>query len=248
MNECTRQAPTGKLPAPSPIRYEWVRVRTLRSTWALVVLALGLLFASALVWAGHHDMTEAQRYVQAFGLAATVASILVAAIGVSAFGGEYQHGTIGATLLTARTRIRVLAAKAVVVGGLGALTGLGMVAVVLCGLVAGGSSVPGWNAEMVSVAGAVVLYVTLSGLVGLAVAGLTRHAMAALAIVIVWPTVVERLIVLVFEVKVGYLPFFGTSALFGSGDAGQWTQVIPLIALTTVLLVANAISLSRRDA
>jgi ABC-type transport system involved in multi-copper enzyme maturation permease subunit len=100
----------------SALRYEWVRIRTVRSTWVLSVLALvlngAIAFALAETLSGEVVTVEDYRTVLTGGLAFT--ALFMALVGVFGYGHEYRHGTIRVTLTAVPQRGRVFLAKAVV--------------------------------------------------------------------------------------------------------------------------------------
>lgn len=119
----------------SALKYEWTRLTTLRSTWWIsggsVLVGVGFTFFVAMViqlntpveLVGRPDedysrfildaaMTQFSNVDPSFYLLAYV----VAIIGVLAWGHEYRHGMIRATLTAVPSRTAVFAAKLVVVG------------------------------------------------------------------------------------------------------------------------------------
>src|SRR5690349_8238160 len=94
--------------------YEWVRIRTIRSTWWLTGLALvlGVGITTLLSWGFHHDATtsginaddlDGLGAVLVTQLAATghiqsLVSFILAILGIFAWGHEYRHGMIRASL------------------------------------------------------------------------------------------------------------------------------------------------------
>jgi hypothetical protein len=231
--------------ARSALRFEWIRVSTLRSSWVLIAVALGLQFLCSLIYGTHRDMSGISRYTASFALVVRLAAVMVSAIGVLAF--EHQQRTIIAMLLTIPSRGRILLAKSLVTGGLGVLTGVGLVVANELGLVAGGGPLVLGSAAMKADAG-VVLYVALAGLVGLAVSGLTRQAVLSLALLIVWPILLEEALLEVMRINPDWFPYVGTAEWFTKPAAAEWFTTLPLIALAAVLLAASAITLTRRDA
>lgn len=119
------------IPAPTTgraIHAEWIKIRTLRSTW---LTALGAVIA-ALTFAliGYHStahnwprMTPGERAsydpVRA-GLAGPIdlAVLALGTLGVLTAGAEYGTGTIRTTFTATPRRVHVVTAKALLVGGL----------------------------------------------------------------------------------------------------------------------------------
>lgn len=118
------------------VAYEWIRARSLRSTWLLLLAAGVLQFASGLYWGLKRDLGDLDAFTSSFGLVARLGALLVAAVGVAAFGLDFQHGTLATTRLVLRSPVRIVAARAVVTGGLGLLGGVLMVVLAAAGVLA----------------------------------------------------------------------------------------------------------------
>ncbi|MFD0491254.1 ABC transporter permease [Saccharopolyspora spinosporotrichia] len=191
-------------------------------------------------------VSGADQFSSGLRLTTMIAAVLVSAIGVNVFGAEYRYRTIATTVLTVQSRARVVLAKVAVVAGFGASASLLAVLVDYLGVLLSGATTDDPVGMAVAGLGA-VLYVTLSGLVGLALAGLARHAVAALAVVLLWPTVLEPLLVSGLEISPKVLPFLATGALAEVVPEPQWYLALPLAGLATILLVAAGTALSRRD-
>src|SRR6185436_3453669 len=102
------------------LRYEWTRIRTIRSTWWLTgsALAIALLISVLLGWVGHHDFSRNGASAEdvdglgpflvtqfaASGQIPSLVGFLVAMIGIFAWGHEYRHGMIRASLTALNSR------------------------------------------------------------------------------------------------------------------------------------------------
>ncbi len=109
------------------LRYEWTRLRTIRSTWWLTGSAIGVAVAVSVLlsWAAHHDFSQhppTAADVDGFGaylvtqFSATgqlpsLVGFLVAMIGIFAWGHEYRHGMIRASLTALNSRSGFWVAK-----------------------------------------------------------------------------------------------------------------------------------------
>lgn len=228
------------------LRYEFVRIRSLRSTWLLLVIGPVLQFLIALNWAAHHDMTPAHRFTSSFiGVLLVLVVLPCVAIAVGAFGQEYRFRTITTTTLTLRTPGRILGAKAVVVGLLGAVSGLAVVAVTLLAeeLVGGVPTDAGVIGQ--ALVGS-VLFAMLSCLVGLGVAEVSRNGTIALVTMIGFPAIIETVLELA-KAPSWLLPFRDTALALTTSDPDRWILVLPLLAVTVALLGASWVGLRRRD-
>jgi ABC-type transport system involved in multi-copper enzyme maturation permease subunit len=262
------------------LRYEWARITTLRSTWWILGLSVlvptglaGLLAATLNLddFSGYEDVVTAvvltQGAVVGFPL---LLAYLTGLIGVFAFGHEYRHGMIRATLTAVPRRGAVLAAKvfvtavAVALGSLvSALTALLIGSVLSGGLVdvdAGGT----WR-----VIGGMVAYCTLFALTGLALAAIFRNQVAALVTVLLAPSVLEQVVGAVLtipealnsvEFLTRYLPFdagsqlykpanvFNVGDFFGPKPLEPLTGGLVMLIFTTVLLAVAFVLFAERDA
>ncbi|WP_328453885.1 hypothetical protein [Amycolatopsis sp. NBC_00438] len=221
------------------LAYEWIRARSLRSTWLLLLAAGVLQFASGLYWGLKRDLGDLDAFTSSFGLVARLGALLVAAVGVAAFGLDHQHGTLATTRLVLRSPARIVAARAVVTGGLGLLGGVLMVVLAAAGVLAGGGALPADAGAAGRAIAAVLLLTVLSGLAGVALGGLLRHTAAAIGVFAVWTLVAETALGALVKVPVTALPFSGTALLRMPGPA-------VFAALTALALVTTGFTLARR--
>jgi ABC-2 type transport system permease protein len=188
------------------LRYEWARLRTLRSTWWLLFFALllnGLIAFAIARSTGSGDPLDTEIVTALLTGGAGVAplafpAVLMGVVGIFAFGHEYRHGLIRTTLSVIPRRGAVLAAK-VVVTALWAALVAGLALAVAYGV--------GWFelrdrwTPSLLVAGqservllGFVALVVLTALLGLGLAGLFRNVPAALVALLVTPLVLEPVI------------------------------------------------------
>jgi ABC-2 type transport system permease protein len=118
---------------PHALHAEWTKARTLAGTWWLLAAVAALtITVSAATAAAYHCPPGATGPHGACGQAQTGADlvkisltgtylgqVVLALLGVTVIGGEYGTGMIRLTLTAAPARLTMLAAKAVVVTGLG---------------------------------------------------------------------------------------------------------------------------------
>jgi ABC-2 type transport system permease protein len=169
---------------------EWLKLRTLRSTWILlfvaVVAVVGLGYVGAVSRAGSWpNLSMAGRaaynpFRDAFdrdewGIAALCAGLL----GALTLGGEYASGQIRATFTSVPARGRVIGAKAIVVGTVTATAGLlsalavfGATQSVMAARHAGISL--GYPGSLRAIAASTLL-LPVCGLTGLCLGALIRH-------------------------------------------------------------------------
>jgi ABC-2 type transport system permease protein len=202
--------PAGRYGLRDAIAMEWLKLRSLRSTWWTLAIALaGMIGLAILVlyyYPGHWaQLSRADR--RSFdptnsgftGLA--LAQLAVAALGVLAVTGEYSSGMIRSTLTAVPRRGLVLAAKAAVVGAVALVAGeIGAFAAFLAGQSVLVSPAPHAALGQPGVLRAVLLagaYVALIALIGLGIGTIVRRTAAALAVIVglifVLPPVVAAL-------------------------------------------------------
>lgn len=223
------------------LRYEWVRLRTLRSTWWLLGLAVALhalvAFAVASAAADSTELQGAELTTLVMTGGARFAPIplqvvLVALVSVFALGHEYRHGTIRASLTAIPRRSAFLAAKVLVCCGWAVIIAVGLLAV---GYVAAAlrlgwrwSDVPLFSGDTGRVLLGFVVFTVVWTVIGLAVAGLFRNLPAGITVLLVVPLIVEPVITAVLylvdaldplEGLIRFLPFgAGQQLLSLAGD------------------------------
>ncbi|MGH3411151.1 MAG: hypothetical protein ACRDRJ_52925, partial [Streptosporangiaceae bacterium] len=124
--------PDGRSGLVQAVRMEWVKARTLRSTWWIAALTLAGTIGLAIVvlryypshWS-HLSRADRARFDPVndgfTGLA--LAQLLMAAFGVLAITSEYSGGMISSTLAAMPRRPVMLAAKAAVIGAIALVVG-----------------------------------------------------------------------------------------------------------------------------
>lgn len=226
------------------VRYEFVRLRSLRSTWVLFATGPVIQFLFAFSWATHRDMPLQTRFDNAFlGLFLVLAVLPAVAVGVAAFGHEYRYRTIVTTTLTLRTPARVLGAKAVMVALFGAISGIALVAATLLAEAVAGAPFTDGAAIAQALIGAIV-FAVLSSLLGLGVAAVSRNATVALLAMIGFPTIIETLLALA-KVDPSVIPFASAAKLI---TTDRWSAPLALFVLAAAFLAASWVTLRRRDA
>lgn len=228
------------------LAFEWVRIRTIRSTWVLSVASLALTVLAAVAFtlnpvSGSEGPSgpvgDQAAYAMVITAAAQLTPLLMGLLGAFAFGHEYRYGTIRSALTALPRRPAVAAAKVVMVAVWAAV--VAVIAVALAGLVvvlfagsrfAPGTSLTGGHTPRVALG--VVAYVVLFSLVGLAFGWLFRNVPAAVTLLLVLPLVVEPLLRAVLSINalepvagIGrYLPFGAGAQLYA-----YTTQVDPQV-------------------
>lgn len=199
---------------------EFLRLRTLRSTWWLsgssMLASLVLAVASALTAggstaarlqapAGSGVLGDQESFALILSAPAQVVTLLMGLLGVFAFGHEYRHGTILPTLTSVPRRGRVAVAKLLGVAAWSAAVAGCSVALssVVAVLLRGGRFAPGvgfGDGPTLRVAAGTVLFVVLYALVGVGFGWLLRSVPAGVSLLFVLPIAVEPLLRVILSI------------------------------------------------
>jgi ABC-2 type transport system permease protein len=252
------------------LRFEWVRIRTLRSTYWLVGAAVLLNAVLALVAAyGTQDRPPAPAFVGAIltgggpFVPIPLAAVFLAAIGVFATGHEYRYGTIQPALTALPRRSALLAAKLVVPAAVTLVVAAVSMAVDAAVALAVWGELPGLTSWPVDEAmpGYLVLGV-LWTVLGTALAQVFRGVPSALVLLLVVPLVVEQLMAQLSYVDqfawlgpaLKFLPFMAGQHLLdlgGTSDVdlfGRWASGGVFAVFVAVVVSAAWATFTRRDA
>jgi ABC-type transport system involved in multi-copper enzyme maturation permease subunit len=263
--------------------YEWVRIRTIRSTWWLTGLAVvsGVGISLLFSWAVHHDFTSSGvtpddldglapvvvTQLSASGHVPSLLSFILAILGIFAWGHEYRHGMIRASLTALNSRPALWVAKYVVIGVWVAVVAL--VTMLLSAVVAHlylHDYITVFTAETWSIIGRQVLYGVLLTLLAMAFTSVTRSQAFALVSIFLWPLLIESLISVFFLLVPGlrdhdeilrFLPFKAGARMVDVLTDSTSTFGDPLSALGGTLvfgglaavgMVASFVLFEKRDA
>jgi ABC-2 type transport system permease protein len=171
------------------VRAELLKLRTLRSTaWAAAGLLLITLLTAGLAMGdagskGFSTPPELRETIIAIGYAAV---FFLAVLGANAAAGEYRHRTISQRFLASPGRRRVLLAKLVTYGLVGAVVGLVVTAI---GAPIGEAVVSskGLTLELGSawprLFGSVAVATALAGMLGVVIGAMTRNPTTAMVVI-----------------------------------------------------------------
>ena len=247
------------------VRSEWVKLRALRSTWSCMLIAVLLIVGVGAVFAGGKPYRVSAAHpaanavsVSLFGI--LVAQLVIGALGVLMFSGEYGTGMIRASLAAVPSRWPVLWAKLIVLAGL--VFPVTLLAAVAEFFVAtaiqsarGASAISLADPGVLRTVVGASLYLTVAAVIGLALGSLLRKTAAGLsafaAVFFVGPIVVPHLPHAVAGIE-PYLPSSAGGALWGQPLAAHplspWTGFALLCGYAAVLIGLAAWQLRRRDA
>jgi ABC-2 type transport system permease protein len=193
-----------------PFAYEWVRIKTLRSTWIIAALSslftLGLLLIVAIYQASRLNPGETydRDWTDVFSASVLALSWLFGTLlGIFAFGHEYRHGTIRPTLSALPSRRKLAVAKLVVpalfIVAVVAVSGL--LGLVIGRLILGDHLVDGWTANrIVLVFAMTLLRAALWAILAAGFTAILRSQIGAMVSLLVWAFVIEPLVTVLLNI------------------------------------------------
>ncbi|MDE3207188.1 MAG: ABC transporter permease [Acidobacteriota bacterium] len=251
----------------SVIRSEWIKFRTLRSSWIALtatvaaIIGIGLLvsYFTNSHWASL-DAGERAHFnaVDRSLVGVNLAQLIIGVMGVLYVSGEYGTGMIRSTLAAAPTRVPVLAAKSVVFA---VVTFVSSVVATAIAFTAGqgllGTHGVGWPAPgaVRAVIGA-ALYLTLVGLFGLGFGFLVRSTAGGIGtlvgVLLVLPGIFAALPASWNNTVGPYLPSNAGGAVWSLVSdhpvLSPWAGFGIFCAWVVATLVGAGLLLARRDA
>ncbi|MCU1359757.1 MAG: hypothetical protein JWN99_1046 [Ilumatobacteraceae bacterium] len=247
------------------LRSEWIKLRTVRMNYVLVILAVGfplivVVLTAALV--DVHDMST-EDLVNTVSGTSVITALLLGVIGATSITSEFGFGTIRPTFAATPQRSRVLVVKAVL-SVVVALIVEAIVAVLCYGI---GSALLNNRNGDISLASldhgrsaliGVVLFAAIVSLLGYGLGLLTRSSPVSVAVLVIWPLVAEPLIAGLLTVAgldhaLRWMPFQGGFALFhlsGSDpdQLGRAAGGLYFLAVSAVIATVGVVVANNRDA
>jgi hypothetical protein len=220
---------------------EWVKLASLRSTWA----TLGITIAAAAgiaVLAGAGTKSPSQDLTNSMMTGMFAGVLLAGVLGVLAVTGEYTSGTIRATLAAAPRRPLVLAAKAAVFGVTTLITGQAAAFLAFFagrtalghGIAAPALSQPG-VLRTILLSGASV---ALIGLLGLGLGAIIRHTAAAVTVLVSVVYAGELFLGQLNRTIDAYLPAYIVGDTLGGHSCSPGAAACPLPAWAGMSVLA----------
>jgi len=259
------RAPRGRYGFPQVARMEWIKLRSLRSTWwTLAITVAGTIGIGIAVGVSTRN---ASGDLTNNALAGVVPGLLLAGVlGVLTMTSEYTSGMIRATLAAIPRRSLVLAAKAAVFGAV--TLAVGEAASFVSFFASGATLRHGITAPALSQPGvlrAVVLSgagFCLIGLLGVGLGAIIRHTAAAIVVLVGGVYVVAQFIGVIAHTVATYMPILivGNSLTTTKpecvrADGAQcvhflsaWAGLGMLCLYAAVTLAIGGWLLARRDA
>ncbi|MFK3984354.1 ABC transporter permease [Micromonospora sp. NPDC050397] len=260
------------------LRFEWVRLHTLRSTYWLIASAL-LLNATAAVLVAYvtrddpltGDIVGTAITAGGANPPVPLAAVFLAVLGILATGHEYRYGTVQPTLTAIPRRSTVLAAKIIVVALVAtAVAVLSVITNIAVGMAFWGEFPDLGEQPLNQALPGYLVMVLLWAVLGTALGQLFRGVAPPLILILAVPLVVEQLIFRLSFVPaldwlrpaVKFLPFLAGQQLVNlNGEAGgtttagsgfelfdRWVAGGVFATFVVIVLVAARTSFERRDA
>jgi ABC-2 type transport system permease protein len=255
----TISVPRGRYGFQHVARMEWIKLRTLRSTWW--TLALSAVAAIGIgVAVGLNSKTASEDLTNNALAGVSAGLLLTGVLGVLMMTSEHTSGMIRATLAVAPNRPRVLAAKAAVFGAVALALGE---ATSFIAFFAGAASLRHGIAPPTLNQPGVLRAVLLSGasfcligLLGMGLGAIIRHTAAAVAVMVGGVYVAAQAAAAIWHPLLAYLPVpIVANSLSttrpATGDVhmlSPWAGLGMLCLYAAVLLVCGGWLLVRRDA
>jgi ABC-2 type transport system permease protein len=243
------------------IASEWIKLRSVRSSWVLVGIAAVFPLLVTILYTSIASEPSADSLFRALNAASLVTFILLGVLGVTAITTEYGVNTIRPTFATTPRRAQVVVAKALVLVALALVVQLVTVVggLEIAALVASGRDLDlglGDLDGLVPAATGQVLFGPGMALLGLSFGLVLRATAAGVALLILWPLVIESVIggmlsLVGAEDVASWLPYQAGAtmhALAPEGDPGRFAGGLIFAAFLGAVLVAGTAIVSRRDA
>lgn len=246
------------------VRSEWIKFRSLRSSWWTLGAAAGAMVLFGVLIGYETGRNPANLDVEDTVASATLqgyalAQLLIGVLGALYVSGEYGTGMIRSSLVAAPRRTPVLLAKLLVFGTVALVT---MVVASLVAFLAGeavlshygtGFSLGDPTALRVTVGTGV--YLTLFGLIGSAFGWLVRHTAGAisalLGLFLIAPVIFGNLLGGWGKQMAKVLPSGGESFIHSytaPKTLSPWAGLAVTVAWVVVMTAVAAVQLRRRDA
>ncbi len=232
---------------------EWRKVATTKMAWVLTLVAVALSAVNAvpliLTASGTipgatigTDLLTDPAFITTVLAQASSAAMFALILGVVAMTGEYRHMTITATFLAEPRRGRVIAAKMVLYGAIGALMAIVVVAAVTVTVVV--ALIPFDHAPVTAEAVGRVLVGAVIGLIlyavlGVSIGALLRSQVGAIITVVLWVLLLEPIVGVLLPSVQKWLP---GGALGSAMDVGLRAEMTGTLTAADTLPVWAAIA------
>ena len=221
----TRQRSDDVSALPAALRSEWIKLRSLRSTPALLgaVVVIGVLLSWIIATFVKTDPDTHLAFTigETFIFSTWLTTVLAVVMGTLLFTSEVQHGTLANAVTTQPARWVIVTAKAAIGFCLGLAMGIAGMAAGLGGSVLGGLEAGDTSGSLATAMWGLLL-TALAPVLGLGLGMIIRHSAGAVTTVLVWALVIENLIKGFAPATFSrLLPFSAATGLLGIKSAGD---------------------------
>jgi hypothetical protein len=254
---------------PRLVASEWRKVATTKLLWILAVVsiafnALGvvvlvLVAPDSAAGLGAASPLMDPGYITNVLASAGGASIFVLILGIIGMTGEYRHMTITSAFLATPRRGRVVAAKGLTYGLLGAaiaLVNVGAMTALALVLLSGRQHAPIEASSVLRIALGVMLGLAIYAVLGVSVGALIKNQVGAIVAAIVWVMLVESLLSVFVEGVGRWLPGGALSATMDVTSKADltdanllpvWGGALVLLAYAVAFSTLATLTTVRRD-
>ena len=250
---------------PRVMSSEWIKLRTLRSSWytlggaVLAMIVVGLAVAYATSTSNWANLDPEDRVASAPLQGYHLVQLVVGVLGVLFVTGEYATGMIRSTFAAVPRRLPVLTAKSAVFGSLAlivmTLTSFATFFVAQIILSADGHSSSLSDPGALRAIGGLGLYLALVGLMGGAIGWIVRSTAGAISglvgLLLILPAIVGLLPGKLTTTISEYLPSNAGEAFLTSirkpDTLAPWTGFGVFVAWVAATLIAAVVLIRRRD-
>jgi ABC-2 type transport system permease protein len=247
------------------IRSEWIKLRTVRMNIVMVTIAvLAPLVIPALVAAlGKVSSLDERQLFDSVAGSSVLSALLWSVIGATHITGEFAFNTIRPTFAATPRRARVILAKilvlapaTIIVQGVVTVGGLNLASSIATNrdVAIDYSAIDGY----VPAALGIVLFAALVTLFGLAIGLIVRSSPAAVALVILWPLLVEGLLTGLLSAAGlhnvrRWMPYASGQRLWSTDSAsseafGRVASGLYFAGFIVLLMALGTVLTNRRDA
>ncbi|MEU8724476.1 ABC transporter permease [Streptomyces antimycoticus] len=263
MGPYTSPIPVRRTHLGNALASEWTKIKSVRSTiWTLGIMAALVLGIGLLVSATTNDADYRTLPTTLPGFFGTLlGQLCIVTLGVLVITSEYGTGMIRTTLTASPQRSRVLTAKALVFFALSFTTttvSLALVAYASMGMHSGPEVTEPTSDQILGATVGAGLYVSLLGLLSLAVGAILRHSAGAITTmlsVVLLPAILPAFLMMSDSLRdlgrkmLEYSSPQSLASLFriDEGLNSGWPQLSALAVVTAAAMIAAYALLEKRD-
>lgn len=234
----------------SSFKAELRKLITIRSTYIMVLVGV-LLISFVSFWVEGYkgvsgspaSLLSPDAVVEIIGQSAGLGVVFTLIIAILFTAHEYRYNTIMYTLTANVRRTRVLLTKLITVALFSIFLGAIFVATGLTAYYSGLSwrdaTLPAQQIDVLSTVGKLLFYFAGYALLGTLVAVVTRSVIAAISIMLIFPSIVEPLLGLLLKENAKYLPITALDSTMGTSLAQAPLSSGTAIAVSCVYLLVG---------